>query len=524
MENLMPRNSTKRLTVIPENIFKSRLRSLSPGNVAIRLFITCWLVYSVHFATNIVREIYPAVSLGDHLSFDVSEYVGLHPDIFEIPGRGAFINNNPGASMFGAIPYTLTRPVIELIVGRVERYRSASSITQREFNTPFPMRREFYRKAFERGLDVKLGLAAGVMQVFMMAPISALSVVVMFYVLFHLTRSMQASLAIAFLYAFATPVFYRTAQLNQNLLVAHFAFFAFVLLWRPWDDPKHPKRPHYLLAGLLCGWTVVFDYSGLVVVLVLSIYALVRWGQLPAQTRSRYDLLFYSGGVAVGGAVLILYQWSSFGHPIYPAQHYMPQTQFSQYGYSGIDWPSLDLLWASAFGLKFGLFVFAPILLLALYIPAWLNNRIRIVDARETLYIVTFCLAFSLFSAANQFGYMQFNTGVRHIVPVTPFLFLVVAGVLLRLPSRLAVLIGIITTYWSWTLAMYREVADHGAIYAVTQITLGGFRLPWLTTLDYMGYISNRILVIPLLLLVGVIILGVWWLRLPTSLNFRDSG
>ncbi len=65
----------------------------------------------MHFATNTVREIYPALSLGDHLSLDVSEYEGLHPDIFTVAGRGD-INNNPGASLLGAIPYAVTRPFI----------------------------------------------------------------------------------------------------------------------------------------------------------------------------------------------------------------------------------------------------------------------------------------------------------------------------------------------------------------------------------------------------------------------------
>jgi hypothetical protein len=80
-----------------------RLSQLSLGSISFRLFLTCWLVFALHFATNTVREIYPALSLGDHFSFDVSEYYGLHPDIFEIPGRGAFINNNPGASILGAV-------------------------------------------------------------------------------------------------------------------------------------------------------------------------------------------------------------------------------------------------------------------------------------------------------------------------------------------------------------------------------------------------------------------------------------
>ncbi|MEJ7712632.1 MAG: hypothetical protein WKF84_22995 [Pyrinomonadaceae bacterium] len=134
----------------------------STRGVAVRLFVTCWLIYGLHFATNTVREIYPALSLGDHLSFDVSEYAGLHPDIFEIQGRGTFINNNPGASMLGAIPYMLAKPVIDPIVAHVKRTRAASpESTPREFDTIYPMAQEFYRMARERGLDVKVRFGGG---------------------------------------------------------------------------------------------------------------------------------------------------------------------------------------------------------------------------------------------------------------------------------------------------------------------------------------------------------------------------
>ena len=315
-------------------------RTYSVRSIAIRLFITCWLVYAAHFATNTVREIYPALSLGDNLSFDVSEYEGLHPDIFELPGRGVFINNNPGASILGAIPYIITRPVIDFAVNRVQQIRESSDQGPPEYDTSFPGRAKFYRIAYEKGLDVKFALAAGVMQAGLMAPVSALSVVVMFYVLLKLTSSVRASLMLALLYAFATPIFYRTAQLNHNLLLAHFAFFAFVILWRPWDYPARPKRPLFLLAGLLAGWTVVFDYSGVVAVAALSIYAFFRWLKYPREERAYSDLAQFVIGVAIAGAILMAYQWVSFGHPIFPAQRYMPATEFSQTGFSGFDTPS----------------------------------------------------------------------------------------------------------------------------------------------------------------------------------------
>jgi hypothetical protein len=482
--------------------------SFSRRDIALRLFATCWLVYVLHFATNTVREIYPALSLGDHFSFDVSEYLGFHPDIFEIPGRGAFINNNPGASILGVVPYALLRPVIDLIVEKVQKDRMAAS-DRAEYNSIYPMAREFYRKARERGLDVKFGLAAAVMQALLMAPLSALSGVVMFYVLGSLTSG-RAALFLALLYAFATPVFYRTAQLNQNLLVSHFAFYAFALLWRPWDKPVRPQNMRYFLAGLVSGWTVVLDYSGVVVVSSLGLYVCLAHREAIVRSKIFKDLCFYGAGAGLAMAVLLAYQWISFGHPFYPAQYYMPAATFTDLGYRGMDWPKIDLLWQTGFNLRFGLFTSAPLLLLALYVPAWFRSH-RIIATPEFTFVLAFSLLFFLFCAANQYGRMQFNSGVRHIVPVTPFLFLIVAGVLLRFPTGLATAVGIVCTYWSWCLAMYRDVEQGwGVLESVIHITLEGVRLPWLSTLKSMGYHAAATPEFLLLLTTTAVLCALW--------------
>lgn len=483
--------------------------------IAVRLFLTCWIVFSLHFATNTVREIYPALSLGDHLSFDVSEYAGLHPDIFEVKGRGSFINNNPGASMLGAIPYTIFRPVTDRVVERVQAKRAAQPAGGGDeapnFDTIYPLAQEFYRKSRERGLDVKFGLAAAVTQAFCMAVISALSVVVMFYLLLSMTSNTRTSLLLALLYAFATPVLYRTAQLNQNLLVAHFALFAFALLWQPPIGNKEQRKPLYFLAGLFCGWTVVLDYSGLVVIFVLSLYALSRWLSTPEKERSIKGLFQYAAGLGICAAVLIAYQWNSFGNPFYPAQHYMPPATFSEQGYNGFSFPKLDLLWQTAFGMRFGLFTSAPLLILVFYVSGWLRKENRLLGRREIILIISFTSLFFLFCAANQFGRMQFNTGVRHIVPVVPFVFLLAANAMLKLPRYFSIPFCVVATYWSWSLAMYRDVEQgYGIFESLRHITLEGPRLPWLMTLERMGYVSHNTFVIPLLLICAILIWALW--------------
>ncbi|HEY7783613.1 MAG TPA: hypothetical protein VIB00_02755 [Pyrinomonadaceae bacterium] len=484
----------------------------SNRGIAVRLFLTCWLIYGLHFATNTVREIYPTLSLGDRLSFQVTEYAGLHPDIFEIPGRGVFINSNPGASIIGAVPYVIFRPLIDRVVERTQLSRAASpSLDNANYQSPYPMAQEFYRRARERGYDIKFGLASAVFQFFGMAPISALSAVLMFYILIGLKLEVRTALLMTLLYAFATPVFFRTGHLNQNLLVGHCAFFAFAVLWRPWDTAHNRRAPRYFLAGLLCGWAVVLDYSGIVVPIVLGAYAFMRRSTLPTTLKSRHDLPLFALGVILCGLALMAYQWSSFGHPLYPAQRYMPPTQFSHYGYNGMDRPHLDLLWDTSFGMRFGLFTSAPLLLLALWVPGWLRSHKRLVGNLEAWTIVAFTILLFLFSSANQFGRLQFNSGVRYIVPVVPFLFILIAGMFLRMPKLIAVIIGIVATYWSWCLAMYRDTEQGwGVLESIKQITLQGFRLPWLTTLERMGYVSGSASVIPLFVVCTAIIWTLW--------------
>ncbi len=480
--------------------------------VAIRIFLTCWLLFTLHFATNTAREIYPALSLGDHLNFNVTEYGGLHPDIFEIPGRGSFINNNPGASIIGSIPYALLRPITDRIVERVQAARSADSQPARaDYDTIYPMAQEFLQKARERGFDVKFGLAAGIMQAFAMAPISALGVVAMFWILRSLTGTRRASIMLSLLYAFATPIFYRTAQLNQNVLLANFALFAFVLLWCPSGHAGGDRlRPFYFLAGVCTGWTVVLDYSGLVAVAALGGYALARWYAGPADDRKLSDLGKFAFGIALCAAVLMAYQWTSFGNPILPPQSYMPAANYTDLGYRGFSLPQFDLLFQTAFGIQYGLFTSAPILLTAFLVPLWLKRSNRLLENRELIFVLSLTALFFTFCAANQYGRMQFNSGVRHIVPVVPFVFLLVSNVLIRLPAIVTALIGVIGTYWSWCLVMYRDVEQgFGVFESIKHITLEGFRLPWLTTLERMGFV-NTSSAIPLLLLSGVIIWLIW--------------
>jgi hypothetical protein len=478
-----------------------------------RLFVTCWIVFALHFATNTVREIYPALSLGDHASFDVSEYEGLHPDLFRLPGRGTFINNNPGASMLGALPYLLARPAIEAAVARVQASRAAHPAPPAEYDTVYPLARDFYQRARERGLDVKFALAAAVMATGLMAPLSALAVVALFQLLLAQGVSRRGALALALLFAFATPVFYRTAQLNHNLLVTHAGWFAFLLLFRPRGDDPSTRAARFAGAGLLAGFAVLCDYSGVVSAAALGLYALAVWRTAPA--RRPAPLLAFAGGMAVCGAALLAYQWSCFGNPLLPAQSYMPDTDLSGAGYRGMGPPDPGLFALVLFSPRYGIFTSAPLLLLALWPPGWRRRdkgRGGVLPAREVRFALLFCAAVLVFTSMNQYARMQFNTGVRHAVPAVPFLFLLAVGTLRRLPRPAAVTFAALASFVSWCLAMVRDVeTGRGVLETVIQTLRHGPTLPWLTTLQRLGYVPDGPWALLPLAAAALGVATLWW-------------
>jgi hypothetical protein len=449
--------------------------------IAWRLFLTCWLVYSLHVATNTVREIYPALSIADRFSFRVDEYANLHPDIFETPGYGWHINSNPGASMLAAVPYSIFAPIVNRIVSEVALGRKGKESPS--YDSPWPMAREFYRESWVRGYDVKFGLASIITQAFCMAPMSALSVVAMYRLLQSLLGIAQPALWLALLYGFGTPVFFRTGYLNQNLLVTHCAVFGLLALV---SSRERPSTVRIVAAGVAAGAAILFDYSGVVVFGALFCYTLLFGGRFEHRSILSRTLAFSAGAIPPI-ALLWFYQWCSFGNPFLPAQHWMPRIAFTNVGFNGIGLPSGPLAVANLFDYRFGLVVSSPILLCALAQPFVQSDKLRLKTSRA-LFFAGAAAGVWLFSSSVGYAWLQFNTGVRYLLPAVPFVFPALAVTLLRLPTRLRYVLVVGALTQSWAMAMYRDVErGFGVLDSLLHLFVGGFQLPFLSTLSRMG-------------------------------------
>jgi hypothetical protein len=443
-----------------------------------RLFLTVWLVYAAFLTTNVVRETYLAVAIGSDYTVRVDPYLGLHPDLFEIPGRGAYINSNPGASMLAAVPYFAARPLIAGLFALRPGLGAPKPPTS--YDDPRPNRTNFMNEMRARGLDVRLALAAIATQVGLMAPLGALAVVALFGYLVARGVEERPALWLALLYAFGTPLLFRSAFLNQNALLAHAVLLAWIVLTRP-DPAGRPllRAGPWAAAGGLLGLGLLLDYSAAPLALVFGTWALVegwRAGGIPGALRL--------GGACVAGAVgpvllLLGYQWAAFGVPWYPAQRYMPATDLSVIGWNGFSVPSLDLLWRNLLDVRYGLFAFSPLLAAAVAAPL-VRRGPSDPTAREITVALLACAALWLFSSANQFAHLQWNTGVRYLLPAVPLLFVLLVPVLRALPGWGQAALVVPTLLVSLAVSMMREDVPT----SLSMLVSTGPTLPMLVTLQ----------------------------------------
>lgn len=486
---------------------------MSARSIQIRLFLTCWIIFVLHFATDFVREHYLVLSIAEDCSFRLDDYVDLHYDIFVTPGHGAHHAGNPGASMVAALPYFVFMPAVNRISNLFSRPRTAEE-ENAVYHDPIAARVQFYDKVRQRGLDIKFGLVAIVTMVFCMAPLTALSAVFMFRAIKFFGQSNGVSLGLAILYAFGTPVFFRTGYLNHNLMLGIFGFIAFVLIWQGGNEPGSAIQ-RYAIAGFLAGLAFLCDYSGLITLVLLGAYAARKSANADRAPQTAKLWSWYVLGAAIPVGLLWLYQWSSFGHPFYPPQHFMPAiNRYTGLGYKGIVW-SGELFWMLLFDSRVGLFIASPILLLSFVSPVLYFRRKSLIPLREIILCLLFFFCFVIFFSCVQYTRLQWITGIRYLIPVVPFLFLLTADVMLQLPRIPAYVLMVIAILQSWCMAMVRPDEGVSVIESVVSVFQKGPQLPWLDTLSrmshqYIPYLANGVSSLPFFLFGALLVFFVW--------------
>lgn len=495
--------------------------------IKLRLFLTCWLVFTVHFATNTVREHYPAFSLIEGGTFKVDRYQHFHPDIFMHEDGHAYIGNNVAGSVIAAVPLLVSRPLLDRLEAYEKERIESEGVPGAEYrNERHPNSQAFFRLAKEEGLTLRFGAATVVTSAFLMAPLSALIVVLMFQILLDRGVPRRRALGLTLLFAFATPVFFRTGVLNHNMMLMYTTFVAFHLLWvRPGEDTPSSMRRR-IVAGFLAGLGLALDYSGVIPLLVLFGYLIgsrVRTASWPTAIRESIPFVLAS----VPPVLFLLYsQWAMFGNPFLPGQYWMPdvtdmqlfgefRNPYSTEGFRGFTWPAPDLYWLNLFSPSYGMFLYGPLLILGL-IPAYFYRRQELILPRaERVFSFVLFAALLTFCAANQYSRIQFNSGFRYLVPLVPILFLAASDHLARLPRVWLWILAIPVLLNSWVIAMVREPVPE----SWGEVLTNGIQFPWFAVLRATlppGHPAVGPLVPwAILVMVGVVIAAIWRVGLP---------
>jgi hypothetical protein len=152
--------------------------------------------------------------------------------------------------------------------------------------------------------------------------------------------------------------------------------------------------------------------------------------------------------------------------------------------------PTADLLWRNLFDLRYGLFSFSPLLVAALAAP-FVKRGDDGPSRREVMWIFASVIGLYLFSSANQFANLQWNTGVRYMVPAVPLLFFAAVPVLRRLPAVMSWSLVAVSLVISAVVTMTREDIPS----ALSMVFREGPTLPILIVIEKMqsGYSSLRL-------------------------------
>ena len=155
-------------------------------------------------------------------------------------------------------------------------------------------------------------------------------------------------------------------------------------------------------------------------------------------------------------------------------------------------------------------------MLLAWAAPFVNRGKERVLPQFELIAMLAIFVALWVFFSGSNYTRLQFNTGIRYMSAMFPFMFVPAALVLVRLPRLAVYIIAVASVTESWCLAMYRDVERGlGMLEPVARVFSGGLQLPLLSRLSLMGdqyggYFAHGVSPLPIFVLAAVILFGIW--------------
>lgn len=437
------------------------LRSISGDRRAWAVFLSCWVIYLFHIGpvpgVNENRYIDLTLSIVEDGTVTIDRY---HYNTVDKSYRDGhyYAGAAPGPALLGILPY--------LALKMATAIRPVSAFSQ--YNVTDYIRREM---GMENAPDEFIAqypfsdfVLAHIIITAFVASLSAAGVTVLLFQMFGWQRTpMGRRLWITAVYAFGAITFFYASRLYAHMPAVFFCLGGFYILW----SIRHNRLPVRWggAAGLMLGLSVLMEYTTAPMVCIIGLYGLLTLADRRRLTE------FVVGGI-IPGLFLCGYHYICFGSPFstpysFPMSPENPGPHVDQMdvGIGGFGLPGINSLWGLSFSPHRGIFIYMPILIIAVY-----SLFIQLKDTAspyrlEWRIIATGCAMQFLFNASMiNFWFAGYVWGPRYLIPLIPFLFLAIGPNVHRIPGWLLGLTGGLSILINWT----------GVQYIVPQNAFGG--------------------------------------------------
>lgn len=448
-----------------------------------KIFLTVWIVYLFFISTyagSYISEptIHQAMSIVDKGSFQVDSYM---KDECKLTGCDYSLYNGhyysgfaPGTSLFIIPFYLVIKPFNLSIPG---------SYTISEINT------------------VYLILLSSIL---LFSLLSALLSVLIYSFVLELTNNKKNALIIPFIFAFGTLFFVYSGGFYPRIISAFLVFLSFYLLFKY----KDKKNNILFISGFISGLAVTLDFPQILTMGLLFLYLL-------SFSRNK-KIIYFILGAAIPLIILAAYNYHIYDSPLPSAYEYRaridPEISAGEQRIEAA-LPSAEKAFSFLFSLKYGLFIYMPILFMSLF-GFWYGIKNKKYSREILLFLFIFLLQFLFYISYSVSSPCSF--GPRYFLPVLSFLIIpiiflfdkTVLKVLTLLLSFVSIFINFLGT------SIYYGCVKENILYYFKTFFTKGLSSYTLTLLSneffYISDITKSLIVIIALGILSTIIYFIW--------------
>lgn len=276
----------------------------------------------------------------------------------------------------------------------------------------------------------------------------ALMAVLLFRLMQAWVNNQNIAFLLALAYSVATPAFAYSNNMLGHQIASFLLVAAFYLLFQAGRGVRTTR--YALLAGFALGSVVITEYQTALIAGALALYAIYKLRD--------WKLIVSMGIVGLPPILLAAYyNYSIFHTPLPVGYLYSPlYSDLHHTGFISLTYPKIDALLELMFGVRRGLFLISPFLLLCL--PGFVYFARAPKWRAEFLVCLWSVISFWVFNSSSAMWQGGFAVGPRYLLPMLPFMVMPIAFALVHARAvwaRLAVaLLMLISLVGVWILTL----------------------------------------------------------------------